>query len=547
MFTIFSAFMAHAWGMPRKPFLCVPAAAGRPYHPDGLEWSYMEVAERVLDLQARYRAAGFGHGHRVALSLENRPEFVVHWFALNGLGASVVPINPDYRRAELSYLLEHAEPDLVVALAERVPDLIDAGADVPGSPPVRPVDGMDSGLPAPRRAAKPDAPGALTEATLVYTSGTTGRPKGCVQTNHYMLAAAQWYASRGGTMAVVYGAERLYTPMPLFHMAALGLNTLGMMVTANCLILTDRFHPRRWWPEIVQTRATIVHYLGVIPAMLLEQPPVPDEKRHGVKFGLGGGVSAELHARFETRFGFHLNEGWAMTESGRGIYNNYDPRKSPRVFGRAEEGFEARVVDDHDRDVPPNTPGELVVRFDGPDARWGFTAGYLKNETATEDAWRGGWFHTGDTVCRNERGEFRFLDRKKNIIRRSGENIAAAEVEMVLAAHPAIARCAVIAVPDEIRQEEVMACVVLADNYRAAAETAQDIFEWCNRQLAYYKAPGWILFVDSLPMTSTHKIQKTRIFPPDEDPRTRPGIFDLRAGKKRIPSGASAPARGAAG
>jgi crotonobetaine/carnitine-CoA ligase len=194
--------------------------------------------------------------------------------------------------------------------------------------------------------------------------------------------------------------------------------------------------------------------------------------------------------------------------------------------------MEGRIVDEQDREVPRGTPGELVVRAPGPDPRRGFFAGYLKDQAATDAAWRGGWFHTGDTCLQQEDGMFVFLDRKKNIIRRSGENIAAAEVEACLALHPAVERAAVIAVPDEMRDEEVMACVVLKPGQAADGATAAALADFALEKLAYYKAPGWVMFRDSVPLTSTQKVQKTQLFPAGTDPRKLAGAFDLREKKK---------------
>ncbi|MGH7278347.1 MAG: AMP-binding enzyme, partial [Candidatus Rokuibacteriota bacterium] len=169
----------------------------------------------------------------------------------------------------------------------------------------------------------------------------------------------------------------------------------------------------------------------------------------------------------------------------------------------------------------------------GPDPRRGFFSGYLKNPAATEEAWRGGWFHTGDVVRQMPDGMLVFVDRKKNIIRRSGENIAAAEVEAALQAHEAVAHVAVLAVPDELREEEVMACVVPMRGVEPVPALAERLVAWCLERLAYYKAPGWVLFVEVLPTTGTQKVQKAQIFPAGEDPRRRPGAVDLRARKRR--------------
>ena len=192
------------------------------------------------------------------------------------------------------------------------------------------------------------------------------------------------------------------------------------------------------------------------------------------------------------------------------------------------------VADDEDREVPRGAEGEMLVRWGGPEGpRHGFFSGYLKNGEATEEAWRGGWFHTGDVVRQMPDDLLVFVDRKKNIIRRSGENIAAAEVEACLLAHEAVAQVAVLAVPDELREEEVMACVVPMPGVDADRALGEKLQDWCLTRLAYFKAPGWILFVDRLPTTGTQKVQKTQIFPKGEDPRRRPAALDLRDRKRR--------------
>jgi crotonobetaine/carnitine-CoA ligase len=228
-----------------------------------------------------------------------------------------------------------------------------------------------------------------------------------------------------------------------------------------------------------------------------------------------------------------------MTETGRMISDNHEPRAiHTRAFGRVSPWIEARAVDEHGNEVPPGEPGELVIRHSAATPRKGFFSGYLKNEEATETAWKGGWFHTGDAVMRDAQGVFYFMDRKKNIIRRAGENIAAAEIEACLTAHDLVKQVAVLAAPDEVREEEVMACVVARNPEDVAQESqreaiAQALFDWCYERMAYFKAPGWILFVDSLPMGTSAKVQKIHIFPPGTDPRQQAGVIDLRHLKKQ--------------
>ena len=535
MDTVFAVFMATAEAAPDNAFLCAPPAANRAYHPGGVEYSYAEVRREVLRLKELFGAAGYGPGHRVALLLENRPEFFFHYLALNGLGCGIVPINPDYRHDEILYQMDHSEADLAVVIASRVADLEAVAKDRAKPLPVVAADAMPAMLPRPRMSARQGAPTLDSECSLLYTSGTTGRPKGCSLSNFYYLNCGGWYRDIGGMVRFEYGKERILNPLPLFHMNCQAVAASCCILTANCLILPERFSPSRWWADVVATGATVIHYLGVVPPLLLNQPVVPEERQHRVKFGMGAGVEPELHAVFEERFGFPLVEVWGMTETGRIFADNTEPRqRNTRAFGRPFGGLEAKVVDDQDREVPRGSEGELLVRFAGPDPRRGFFSGYLKNPEATAEAWRGGWFHTGDVVRQMPDDMLVFVDRKKNIIRRSGENIAAAEVEAVLQAHDAVAQVAVLAVPDEIREEEVMACVVPMAGQAGDAGLADRLMDWSLAKLAYFKAPGWILFLDRLPTTGTQKVQKTQIFPRGEDPRRLPGALDLRERKKKL-------------
>jgi crotonobetaine/carnitine-CoA ligase len=523
--TVAQTFAATAAENGQRPFLIVPR---------GVVYSYGEAAEEVGRLRARYRAAGYGLGHRVALLLENRPEFFFHYLALNGLGAGIVPINPDYRRDEAAYLLEHSEAALAVVLPQRVDD-VGAAADRCARPAaVVDAHALPDPLPQPAWPARTEEPGLDTECALLYTSGTTGRPKGCMLSNFYFLTSGRTYCGFGGLIEIRHGQERFYNPLPLYHMNHLALTATAAILTANALVLTERFSPTRWWPEVAGTGATIVHYLGIVAPMLLNQPPGPADRAHGVRFGLGAGIEPQLHAAFEARFGFPMIEVWGMTETGRIMATSHEPRMTDtRAFGRPFPGFEARVADAEGREVPAGAEGELLVRHSAEAPRHGFFSGYLKNEAATEEAWRGGWFHTGDVVRRDAGGMLIFVDRKKHMVRRSGENIAAAEVEAVLQAHQAVAQVAVLPVPDELREEEVLACVVPMPGAEAGPALAEALFEHCNARLAYFKAPGWVLFLDRLPTTGTQKVQKTRIFSTGEDPRRRPGIVDLRARKRR--------------
>ena len=325
----------------------------------------------------------------------------------------------------------------------------------------------------------------------------------------------------------------MYNPLPLHHANCLSISAPAMLIGGGCLIFPDRFHASTWWHDLVACRVTAVHMQGIIPNILLKLPPAPEERQHRVRFAFCAGIEPSHHAAFEERFGFPVVEFWAMSETGRYITDNVEPRLlHTRAFGRPAPGLEARVVGEDDRELEDGQPGELVVRHSAVAPRKGFFSGYLKDPTTTEKAWRGGWFHTGDTAVRDASGMFYFLDRKKNIIRRAGENIAAAEVEACLTAHPRVRQVAVIAVPDEVREEEVMACVVAQDPAEAGEPLAHALTSWSLERLAYFKAPAWYLFVDSLPTGTSQKVQKISLFPPGIDPRGQAGVIDLRRVKK---------------
>jgi len=534
--TIGAAFAAAVSTHADRPFLAVPADEGRAYLPSGLEMSYGEAGRRIAALAMHYLQAGYGVGHRVATLLENRPEHVLHTLALNGIGVCCVPINPDYRAAEIAYLVEHGEPDLILTLGTRQASIAEALAQSGHRPPVVACEAFEDTLPKAARPALGTEPRPETPASILYTSGTTGRPKGCVLSHGYEIACGDWYAALRGAAGLRPGQDRIYNPLPLYHANAGVVSLMGAILTGNCQIQPDRFHPQRWWREVAETRATVVHYLGVIAPVLLKLAPDEHERRHRVRFGIGAGIEPELHAAFEKRFGFPMIELWGMTEMVRVLGDTVEPRQvGTRAFGRAVPGVEVRVVDDADRDVPDGRPGEMLVRHSAATPRRGCFSGYLEDEAATEAAWKGGWFHTGDVVIRDADGMLHFVERKKNIIRRSGENIAAAEVEAVLLTHPDVQQVAVMAVQDELRDEEVLACIVLKRPMPADA-AATMLFRHCNERLAYYKPPGWIHVVQSLPTTGTQKIQKHNIYPAGTDPRRLPEIVDLRALKRRSSS-----------
>jgi crotonobetaine/carnitine-CoA ligase len=523
-----------------RPFVGTPPSPERIWEPAGLEYTYAQGAARIGELARIYRDAGIGHGHRVATEIENHPDYFLHKLALCTLGASIVPLNPDLKRPELAWALELTQPELVLVMPH-LRAAVEAGAAELGNHAPHLVDfgAFDRGLPNVRhKAPESGAPGLDTETLVLFTSGTTGRSKGCRYSHDYEIALGDWYASMGGMAELRPGLECVYNPLPVYH-SDCGIRAFHeMMPIGGATFTSDRFRPTRFWDDVRASKATVIHYLGIVTTFLMAQPELPSDREHLVRFALGAGVEPGRQDYFEKRFGFPLLEMWGMTECMRVLCDCVPPRTlGKRAVGRPRPGLDVKLVDENDQEVPVGTQGEMCIRHSAATPRKGVFSGYINDPAATEHAWRGGWFHTGDTLRQDDSGCLYFVDRKKNIIRRSGENIAAVEVEGILGRHPRVAQCAVIAVADELREEEVFACVVpVASEGTSEAERAalvESLLAFGSESLAYHKLPGWLLFMEDIPKTPSQKMMKYAIFPADVDPRTLPGVLDLRDRKKR--------------
>ena len=517
MSTVYAEFLKTGGKVSSQAFLHIPSQAAREYHEGAIDYTYNQALQAVNSLSEQYAGAGYGHGQRIAVMLDNRAGFFLHFLALNKLGASVVPVNSGFLPGEIAYVINHSDACLVLCLPcyrEKVHAAL-AGQDT--DIPIADTKSM-SQLPPCKLDTATGTPDRETEVAVLYTSGTTGTPKGCMLNNEYFTCMGQWYADIDGYCRLTYGKERMLTPLPLVHMNAL-CSMMAMIMSGGCIIQLDRFHASGWWETVRESNATCLHYLGVIPAILLNQPEKADDNiGQQVKFGFGAGVDPKHLQRFEQRFGFPLVEGWAMTETGTYvcITANKEPRHiGTRCIGRAPEVIEYRLVDEEGNDVGAGKPGELLIRAKDDNPRKGFFSGYYKNQEETAKVWEGGYFHTGDVVRISEDGSLHFVDRRKNIIRRSGENIAAVEVENVLFQHPAVANCAVTPIYDETRGEEVGICIILNETCMVEFDSEEDIagtlFDFCREHLIYYKIPAWYLFMDQLPMTASQKLQRGEI------------------------------------
>ena len=531
--TIFKSFEDICRKTPSAPFLISPSRNQK-----GMTtFSYQETFEKANKISTIFLDNGYGNNLRVATLLGSTPAHYIVKLALNKIGVSVVPINPDYSPDETAYLLADSGSVLAICTEHYMKQLKTAIAYKDLSVPIVTYDEIETIQTLKPLSDLGTQVHGKTEASLLYTSGTTGRPKGCILSHEYELMCGEVYANIGAPISLSFGKDKILNPLPSYHINAGIVTFFAAMLTGNSLIQPERFSISSWWEDINETEATIFHYLGVIIAVLLSDQSATKASLGKLRVGFGAGVEPALHQEFETRFGIPLIECWGMTEMCRVLYNNEEPRQiHTRAMGRPREDLQVKVVDESDQEVEIGMPGEMVVRHSEKTPRAGAFSGYLNKEKETEEAWKNGWFHTGDTVTMDETGMLYFVDRAKNIIRRAGENIAAAEVENCLFEIEFVSKIACIAVKDDIREEEVMACVVLEDGKKESKEVAEILFNHALEKMAYFKAPGYILFMDDLPVTGTQKVVKHKIFEPEIDPRNLTGVFNFTHLKKRKPN-----------
>jgi crotonobetaine/carnitine-CoA ligase len=460
------------------------------------EYATLTCAE-ALDTAARgagtLAAAGVAQGDRVAVMSENRLELVELWLACAWLGAVLVPMNTALRGPQLQHLFADAEPTLLVL----EPELRERLEYVPNVPERRWVLGE---MPPLRNSVDRAPVGPGDPCVILYTSGTTGPSKGVV------CPHAQWYwwaVKTGGILGVVPG-DVLYTNLPFFHTNALNAFVQALVNDAT-FFLGPRFSASRFWPRLVEAGATVTYLLGTMVYILAKREHDPHERRHRVRIALAPATPAALYETVRERFGIELVDGWGSTETNVVLSTATDGAPAGSMGG-ITAGFDARVVDADDAEVPAGTPGELVVRNEEP---FSFALGYNRLPDKTVDAWRNLWFHTGDRVVRDAEGWFWFVDRLKDSIRRRGENISSYEVEAVLAAHPDVAAVAVVPVPAEEGEDEVLACVVLRES--APVVAPEDLIAFCEPRLAYFAIPRYIELLADLPLTPNGKVEKYRL------------------------------------
>ena len=487
---------------------------------DGRQWTYaqLDVARRLL--ARAFARRGIGKGDRIALISVNSDLGILVYLAAATLGAIFIPLNPAATREELEYLLRHAKARLVIAQPqdlerggeiaahlERVPELLctrDLGGDVASIAEITAQLAALAGGPG-----SPEADGQASPedaAVVIYTSGTTGFPKGVVHTHRTYILAAEGFVAR----MHLQPAERLLTVMPFYHINALFYSLGGAIAAGGTLITTTRFSASDFWNLVSRTGATQFNFLAAVGNILLNRPRSEFNPRHSLRKVYGGPISERMYTVFREEFHVPvLIEGYGMSEIPGACCTPYAGLHKQGSIGKAAVHpslpgafAELKVVDDDGKELPVGETGELVVRTPM------MFKEYLDDPAQTRAAFRDGWFLTGDLVRRDADGYFYFVARKKDIIRRRGENISGAELDRILGDHPEVLEAAAIAVPSELGEDEILVVIVPRPEARPRP---QDILAWCRTRLTPMKVPRYIVFADSLPHTPSHRVAKHRL------------------------------------
>lgn len=493
-------------------------AAARPRHEclvhGGLSVSYEEVLRRAKSAAAFYADRGVRAGDRIGVMSLNHPATVYTLLGLARLGATMVPVNPDFGREEARYVLAHAQVTGVLCSPEALPTVSSAVTAMDAVPWIVTNDAVLDAPEAPPDASRPDA-----IVLFIYTSGTTGFPKGAMHSQENVVLAGEGFVAR----MHLQPDERLLCILPLFHVNAIFYSLAGALAAGATLILQPRFSASAFWRTVAQTRATEVNTIAAVSNILMRRSREEFVPGHTLRKIYGGPFSEEVYRVFEREFGVpELVEGYGMTEIPGALNNPFGgPRKAgsmgkPSVHpDPAVKLSELKVVDDAGRELPDGEVGELVVRTPI------VMKGYYRAPDQTAAAFRDGWFLTGDLARRDADGYFWFVARKKDIIRKRGENISGAELDRVVSEHPDVLEAAAIPVPSELGEDEILLAVVPRPGARPGA---QSIAQWCRERLAAIKVPRFIAFVDSLPHTPTHRVAKFRL---REDADLRARAIDL--------------------
>jgi crotonobetaine/carnitine-CoA ligase len=482
----------------------------------GVERTYAELDDRTDRAAAGFTTLGLEQGDHVSVMMQNSIENVETWFGLQKAGIVEVPVHTASRGAALQYIVDHADAKALVIDELFLPQLHQIVDELPKlrQVVVNRAEPGEEAVELPSRLAVHDLADVVAAggpvprpkvdrrdtAVVLHSSGTTGPPKGVVLSHQAVI-----HLTRHLVWLMGYGADdRLYTAFPLFHNNAKYTSVCAALEAGATCYMDKRFPVKTFWEVAREKEITAFNYMGALLMMLYKQPPGPYDGDNPVRIAFGAPCPVEIWEEFETRFGMKLVEVYGMTEAPMACENRLDNRKIGSA-GRESITYEVRIVDEYDDTVPPNTPGEIVVRSKIPGAIF---SGYYGRDADTVEAWRNLWFHTGDRGTMDEDGFLFFLDRMKDCIRRRGENISSWEVESTVNTHEAVLESAAYGVASELSESDVMIAVVLQPG---ASLRPEELLDFCQGRMAHFAVPRYVRFLDELPKNASERVEKFKL------------------------------------
>lgn len=479
---------------------------------DGDSFTYGEFTDKVNTIAKNFLLLGLEPEDRLVTLVDNKYEFLATWFAGHLAGIVVVPLNTALKGDSLAHMIYESVPKAIVIQEDfmvRISSILDGLTPRP----IVIVIGQSSGkdIPFIKLEESPNesvsdwsafpfntAPNIAQLCCIMYTSGTTGPSKGACYCNGFHMQMGIV-----GRDNMQYGPnDILYTCLPLFHGNALNTSVMPALVARAGLVIGTRFSASRFWREAASSGATATNLLGAMTPILLRSHPSEDELKHSITRALVIPAPPEYHDLLPQRFGLKPIEAYGLSDGAMVLWCPPDKDAPRGSCGLPTSGYEVAIVDENDEQIIGAGVGELVFRITNP---WTMALGYWKHPEATAEAWRNLWFHTGDSMRRDENGWYFFVDRLKDVIRRRGENISAFEVESAVRAMAEIVDCAAYALPSDLTEDDVAIAVVVTEN---STLTEIDIINYLKSRLPYFAVPRYIRFIHELPMTQTQKIRK---------------------------------------
>jgi crotonobetaine/carnitine-CoA ligase len=477
-------------------------------------FTYDEIRRYSNRCAHAFKNLGIGKGDKVSIMLPNCPEFLHVWLGLAKIGAVEVPVNTSYKGEFLRHVVDQSDSRIFVIAHEFLDRLKLIENDLRKLEKVVVLGGITkeesagfnfSMISFEEFFESPEDPVGTKvypwdPMSIIYTSGTTGLSKGALGPHKFCIVVAeQMLELRQGGKDDIF-----FTFLPLYHFNAQALTTVTTLIAEAEMVLSDKFSASRFWDEIRKYKATQFNYLGAVIPILAKQPERPDDIDNPVRIAFGAGCPQAVMNEVEKRFGFKCLEGFGMTEIGIPIHVRVDDRR-PGSCGKLLDIYEIKLVDDEDNEVPIGEPGEILFR---PREPFTMMLEYYNMPEKTLESFRNLWFHTGDLAKRDTDGYFYFVDRKKDALRRRGENISSFEVERAINSHPSVLESAAVAVPSEVGEDEVKICVVLKPG---ATLPPKELIRHCNDRMPYFAVPRFVEFVESLPKTPTERVEKYKL------------------------------------